>query len=71
MQTCGRGTNRKEVGMNHKTLKTEDINDLIASLDAFLDVMDAMLADGIELSDNEAAARAQGLAVIARLRGKP
>jgi hypothetical protein len=57
--------------MNHKTLKTEDINDLIASLDAFLDVMDAMLADGIELSDNEAAARAQGLAVIARLRGKP
>jgi len=57
--------------MNHKTLKAKDINDLIASLDAFLDVMDAMLADGIELSDNEAAARAQGLAVIARLRGEP
>ena len=43
--------------------------ELIASLDAFLDVMDAMIADGIELSDNEAAARAQGLAVIARVRG--
>lgn len=44
--------------------------DLIASVDAFLDIMDAMIADGIELSDNEAAARAQGLAVIARVRGE-
>jgi len=45
--------------------------DLVASVDAFLDIMDMMLADGIELSDDEAAARAQGLAVIARVRGEP
>jgi hypothetical protein len=44
--------------------------ELIASLDAFLDIMDAMISDGIELSDNEAAARAQGLAVIAKVRGE-
>lgn len=43
---------------------------MIDSLDAFLDIMDAMISDGIELSDGEAAARAQGLAVIARVRGE-
>jgi hypothetical protein len=46
------------------------VPDMLSALDAFLDVMDAMMADGIELSDAEAAARAQGLAVIARVRGE-
>jgi hypothetical protein len=50
-------------------MSTDITTEMIAALDAFLDIMDAMLADGIELSDNEAAARAQGLAVIARVRG--